>query len=121
MSSESPQTQNLIVSNVNGVCVVGFASHYLQTEAVIAKVGAELQALAKEHEHGRMVLSFDGVRFVSSSMLAEVVRLHKAITKGKGKLRVCGLAPTIRDVLRASQLDKLLDVHENETTALAGF
>jgi anti-sigma B factor antagonist len=68
-----------------------------------------------------MILSFDGVRFVSSSMLAQVIRLHKTLAKAKGKLRLCALVDPVRDVLRASQLDKMLDVHQDEAEALVKF
>ena len=106
---------------IGDILVVGFTSPYLQTEDVVERVGAQLFGLLEEGNPTKMVLSFDGVRFVSSSMLAQVIKLHKTLVKSKGKLRVCGLVPAIRDVLRASQLDKLLDVHQDETAALAKF
>jgi anti-anti-sigma factor len=104
--------------------VVGFDTPYLQSEDDIAKAGAELAEIVEQtSKEGpiKMVLSFDGVRVVSSSMLAEVVRLHKKLTKEKSRLRVCGLSPSVRDVVRASQLDKLFEVFDNESAALAKY
>jgi anti-sigma B factor antagonist len=66
-------------------------------------------------------LTFSGVRFLSSSMLAEVVRLHKNLAKVKSKLRVCSLEPALREVVRASQLDKLFEVFDDEASALDKF
>ena len=100
------------------VAIVGFTTAYLQAEEDATKAGSELFHLVEDQEVTKMVLSFDGVRFVSSSMLAHVIKLHKLLSKGKGKLRLCTLAPTIRDVLRASQLDKMLDIYEDEAAAL---
>ena len=103
------------------VAIVGFTTAYLQSEDDAAKAGAELFNLVEEQEVTKMVLSFDGVRFVSSSMLAQVIKLHKVLAKAKGKLRLCSLSSTVRDVLHASQLDKMLDVYEDEAAALVKF
>src|SRR3954447_6472677 len=74
-----------------GVTVVGFASPYLQSEAEIETVGAELRDLVEKQGLTRLVLTFQGVRVVSSSMLAQVVELHRTVAKAGGKLRLCSL------------------------------
>src|SRR5438105_1892056 len=104
-----------------GVTVVGFSSPYLQAEADIEKVGAELIDLVEKKGLTKVVLTFQGVRFVSSSMLAQVVKLQKAVTRAGGKLRVCSLAPVLLEVIQKSHLDKLLDVVPDETAALNKF
>jgi anti-sigma B factor antagonist len=119
MSQDAPQS--LHVKSTGGVAVVGFATPYLQSEEAVEKVGAELLKLVEEQGYTKLILTFNGVRFVSSSMLAQVVKLHKTLTKVKGKLRICSLNPAMRDVLRASQLDRLLDVYEDEPSALNKF
>jgi anti-sigma B factor antagonist len=119
MAQES--AQHLQYRTTGGVTVVGFTSPYLQAEGDIEKVGAELVDLVDAQGHTKIVLSFLGVRFVSSSMLAQVVNLHKKLAKAKGKLRVCCLAPPIKEVLKASQLDKMLEVCEDEAAALNKF
>lgn len=104
--------------------VIGFDTSYLQSEADAARAGVELaEIVAATSAEGpiKVVLSFSGVRFVSSSMLAEVVRLQKNLVKAKSRLRVCGLEPAVRDVVRASQLDKLFEVFDDEASALAKF
>jgi len=114
-------TPNLHLNFLNGVAVISFATPYLQSEDAIAKVGAELFELAERWDFSKVLITFDGVRFVSSSMLAQIVRLHKHLAKSKGRVRLCNLTPTLRDVLRASQLDKLMEVFDDEKAALAKF
>jgi anti-anti-sigma factor len=106
---------------IGDVIIVGFDTPYLQTEDLVEKVGADLNELVSKDQPTKMVLSFDGVRFVSSSMLAQVVKLHKRLAKNKARLRICGLTPAIREVLHASQLDRLLEVHDDEAAALTRF
>ncbi len=114
-------TENLHLNFVNGVAVIGFAHPYLQSEDAIAKVGAELFEMAERWQFSKVLICFDGVRFASSSLLAQVVKLHKQLAKGKGKVRLCGLNPSLREVLRASQLDRLMEVFDDEKAALAKF
>jgi anti-sigma B factor antagonist len=114
-------SSNLFVRRVGDVTIVGFASAYLQNEDVATRTGAELFKLVEGKDGPKLVLSFDGVRFVSSSMLAQVIKLHKTVTKAKGRLRLCSLEPTVRDVLHASQLDRMLEVYNDEAAALAKF
>ena len=114
-------TTYLRIRRANGVAIVSFLTPYLQTEEVITNVGAELFKLVEEEGFTKILLSFDGVRFVSSAMLAEVIKLHKALSKSKGRLRLCSLDPTVREVLRVSQLDRLLEVFDDEAAALNKF
>ena len=108
-------------TDYKGVTVVGFNSPYLQAEADIEKVGADLLDLVENKGLTKLVLTFQGVRFVSSSMLAQVVKLHKAVAKAGGKLRVCSLAPALLEVVQKSHLDKLLDVVPDEAAAMTKF
>ena len=113
-----PEYKQLRVRHKLDVAIVGFTTAYLQSEEDATKAGTELFDLVENQEVTKMVLSFDGVRFVSSSMLAQVIKLHKALAKAKGKLRLCHLSPMVRDVLRASQLDKMLEVYDDEAAAM---
>ncbi|AGA31430.1 STAS domain-containing protein [Singulisphaera acidiphila] len=114
-------TEHLQLTFVNGVAVISITTHYLQAEDVIETVGEELLELVEKWECTKVLLTFEGVRFVSSSMLAQVMKLHKRLAKTKGHLRICGLNPMLRDVLRASQLDRLLEVYDDDKLALTKF
>lgn len=119
MSQET--TEHLQLRFDHGVAIISFSDHYLQSEDVVEKVGAELFELVENYECTKVLLTFQGVRIISSSMLAQVLKLHKALGKKKGRVRVCGLNPTIREVLRASQIDRLLEVYDDDKSALARF
>jgi anti-anti-sigma factor len=119
MPADSPS--HLQYRTDKGVTVVGFTNPYLQAETDIEKVGAELLGLVENQGLNKIILTFNGVRFASSSMLAQVVKLHRAVAKAKGKLRVCALSPALMEAVRTSQLDKLLDVAPDETAALTKF
>jgi anti-sigma B factor antagonist len=118
--SQGPQP-HFRVKVSDGVAIVTFNTSYLQTEETIKDVGEELFNLVEKKKYDRILISFQGVRFVSSSMLGQIVKLQKLMVKSKGRLKICGVSPDLKDVLRASQLDRLLQVHDDETAALAKF
>lgn len=119
MSTDS--SASLVIRRQGDVTLVGFTSPYLQSDEVATRLGAELTRLVEGKEGVKLVVSFDGVRFLSSSMLAQVIKLHKTVTKGKGRLRLCSLGPTLRDLIKAGHLDRMLDIHADEAAALAKF
>ncbi len=114
----SSTDQLLRVRRSGFTIIVGVVHPYLQSEEDVAKVGAELLALVEGKQYPKLVITFDGVRFISSSMLGHLVKLHKTIAKAKGKLRVCALTPALKGILKASMLDKMLEVYDKENDAL---
>ena len=118
--SQDPN-QLLRIRRANGVAIVSFLTPYLQTEEVIHQVGDELFELVETEGYTKVLLSFNGVRFLSSSMLAQMVKLQRKLAKVKGKLRLSSLPPAMKEVMHISQLDKMLEVYDDETSALAKF
>lgn len=119
MSSEP--TSYLRIRRADDVAVVSFLTPYLQTEEVIQNVAVELARLIEEEGFTKVLLSFSGVRFLSSSMLSQIVKLQKKLTKVKGRVRLSALPPAMKDVMHSSQLDKMLEVFDDETEALVQF
>jgi anti-anti-sigma factor len=119
MSQET--RQHLRVRVANGVAIVGFVDTYLQSTEIVQETSDQIFDLLKTNGYERMLLHFDGVRFLSSEMIAEIVKLHRRMTQFKGRMRLCGLAPTLRDVFRVSHLDRLLEIFDTEKEALTKF
>src|SRR5947209_3410306 len=105
---------HLRIRRDDGIAVVNFLTPYLQTEEVIQRVGEDLFRLVDEEGFTKVLLSFTGVRFLSSSMLAQMVKLQKKMTKVKGRVRLSGLPPAMKEVMHVSQLDRLLEVFDDE-------
>jgi anti-sigma B factor antagonist len=118
--SQDPTTY-LRIRRTNGVAVVSFLTPYLQTDEVIQKVAADLSHLVEDEGFTKVLLSFQGVRFLSSAMLAQMVKLQKKLSKVKGRVRVSTLPPAMKEVMRVSQLDKMIEVFDDDTTALETF
>lgn len=109
------------VETVGGVTVAGFGDEALLSEEVIRDVEEQLFHLHETVGPGSYLVSFRGVRFLSSTMLAVLIKFARRIEKSGGALRLCGLAPHLREVFRVSRFDRLLSIHETEAQALDAF
>ena len=116
-----PAPQHLRVEIVDGITLVSIVEGDLLAEDVIQEVGDQLLRLVVEMGEAKLVISFRDVRYMSSPMVGQLVKLHKKVARAKGRMILCGFSPVLREVFRISQLDRLLEIQENEQLALDRF
>jgi anti-anti-sigma factor len=111
---------HLHVRLVDGIAVVGLVdSEIVFEEAVVRALGAELSDLINREGCTKLLLDLQGVRYISSSMLATLVALERKVRQAGGRLRLCGLGPTVHDIFATSHLDRLFEIDEDEASGLA--
>ncbi len=111
-----------LMSQSNGdVQVVYFTDAQILDETKIQQLADDLMALADKCEHGKMLLNFNDVKFMSSSVLGKLVRLNKKCKTDKIKLKMCNIVPEIFEVFKITRLNKVFDIHDNEGAALSAF
>jgi anti-sigma B factor antagonist len=69
----------------------------------------------------RIVVDLSRMRFISSMFLGMLVALHRRVVAAQGALRLCGLRSGEQEVFRATRLDTVFDIREDEASALASF
>ncbi|HMB04919.1 MAG TPA: STAS domain-containing protein [Isosphaeraceae bacterium] len=116
-----PAPQRLRVEFVDGITLVSIVEGDLLAEDVIQEVGEQLLRLVEVMGEAKLVISFRDVRYMSSAMVGQLVKLRKKVAKAKGRMILCGFSPVLREVFRISQLDRLLEIQENEQLALDRF
>lgn len=67
------------------------------------------------------VLDFSAVHFVNSSNIAALLRLRRQIHSQNRKLVLCNIASPVWTTFLITGLDKIFDLSENVTTALAAL
>lgn len=112
----------LTIVDKNDVVVVSFAESKILDESVIRQIGEEFKNLTTEAAAERKLLvRFDRVTFMSSSMLGQVMRLAKQCKADKIELKLCEIAPTIMEVFKITRMDKMLSIYASEAEALKAF
>ena len=69
----------------------------------------------------QFLINLAGLDFVSSSGLRVILRAAKQVRANGGDMKVCGAQGMVKEVLEISGFDRLLDLHDEETQALAAF
>jgi anti-sigma B factor antagonist len=117
-STTSPR---VLVEMVGGVTVASFADGELIAEQIIEEVGEQLSGLADSLEVGRVVLNFREVRLMSSSMLATLLKFSRKVTAANGRLKMCCIAPHLREIFKITRFDKIFEIFDEESAALDSF
>ena len=89
----------------------------LLEESAVRAVSEQLNRLVDEGPTQQLV-NFGAVRYLSSDVLGILAAVHKKIDPARGRIQLCGLDPLLRDMLRITHLDRVLDVCTDEAEAL---
>jgi anti-anti-sigma factor len=114
--------QYITYKNVEGVAVVNFMETVSMFDGdKVREVGNELMDLVDSKKYTKLLLNMSNARFVSSAMLAHLVKLHRRVQEVKGKIRLCSLRPVIMDAFKVSNFDKIFEIFADEAAALKKF
>ncbi len=117
------ELKHLRVRDADGVAVVRFVdSGLMYATDLVQDIGAELMSLLKDLGRSKILLDFEDVQYVSSSMLGHLVHLEREVRAAKGQLKIRGLGPVLSDTFRIGRFDRVFDIHsDDEASALKAF
>jgi anti-sigma B factor antagonist len=113
-----PLSRPLRVEHMGAVAVVHFTIPEILHADVVESVGDALAALVEDEGHRLLVLDFGCVGRVSSSLLGQIVALHRRLLTLQGRLALCNLVPEVRRVFDLCQLPRLLHLCPDQASAL---
>jgi anti-sigma B factor antagonist len=114
--------ESIVVRYVEAVAVVTFRETVSMFEGEkVQAVSKELMDLIESRKEPRILLNLSNAYFVSSAMLAHLVKLHRMIQVAKGRIKLCGLRPVIMDAFKVSHFDRIFEIHPDEASALKKF
>jgi anti-sigma B factor antagonist len=85
------------------------------------KVGEELLALAAQPDCLKLLVNLSCVTQMSSEMFGKLLMLSRCMGQKKGRLKLCEVFPDIRQILIDTRLERVFDIQDTETAALAAF
>lgn len=110
----------LLMMQLGKYTVVEFQTPSLMDPAEIETINRRLQVLVDEEDHRWVLLDMTRVQYISSQFIGTLVSLHKKISAlGKGKLILCGVGPRLTELLKITQLDRLLTIKASQSDVLA--
>lgn len=111
----------IISRRAGDVSVVDFVDTAILDSTKIEKIKTDLEAIADRMGHPKIVLSFDGVTHLASAMLGVLMSVNKKVASMKGELRLTNLSPMITEVIKITNLDRVLKIYPNTDKALEKF
>jgi anti-anti-sigma factor len=104
------------------VVVAAFKQAKILDETAIRQIGAEFKDLPMQAAADKkLLLNFEKVEFMSSSMIGQIIKLNKQCKQDKIRLKLCSIKPTIGEVFKLMNLHKILQIHADEEEALEAF
>ena len=71
--------------------------------------------------HKKLLLNLEGVPYIDSAGLGEIVRTYTTVSRQGGKLKLLNLTKRIQDLLAITKLLTVFETYENEPEAVKSF
>ena len=68
-----------------------------------------------------LVINLTRVPMVDSSGIGSLIRCHSAVSAAGGKLKIVAASNTVMQAFKVTRLDRVLDLHTDEKSALASL
>ena len=114
-------TGNLMIRQQGGVSVVNFLGSKVLDQTNINEIGRQLMTMVEESHRTRLLINFEKVEYLSSAVLGKLIKLQKLVNERKGRLVLCGIRPSIYEVFKITNLDRVFIICEDEADGLAKF
>lgn len=101
---------SLDISADGGRTVVRFVNCTSLNEYKSDRIGQLLSGLAADKANRQITLDLDNIQYLTSTVLGHLLVLHKRLAMAGGHLRLENVKPAVREVLRVTQLDQVLDI-----------
>jgi anti-sigma B factor antagonist len=111
----------ILTNSKDDILTIYFLDPRVLDEAQLEQLSRDVMAELEKTTEERVILDFQRVQFMSSSMLGKLVHINKKCKEFKVKLKLSGISPEIMQVFKITKLDKVLDIEPNEAAARKAF
>lgn len=111
MEIEERANGDVMILDLKGKLTIGEGDELLKD-----KVNSLIQ-----QGHRKLLLNLEGVPYVDSAGLGEIVRTYTTVSRQGGKLKLLNLTKRIEDLLAITKLLTVFDTFESEQEAVKSF
>ena len=102
----------IIVEHGQDVTFVTFVDERIVDEEQIRELKESLEPVIEKNENKKLILNFVNVKFMTSSLLGLLVRIHKNVRERNGRLQLSNLDPNLYKIFEITQLTKIFDIRK---------
>lgn len=114
-------TPRIALEDENGVPALRLLDRQIMDDRVVREVGDQIMAALPPSGPVRVILDFGNVAIISSAMIGRLVLLQRRADATGGMLRLCEVGTGVRDVLRTTNLDRILKIARDRREAREAF
>ena len=111
MQIEERPSGDVMILDVKGKLTIGEGDELLKD-----KINSLIQ-----QGHKNLILNLEGVPYVDSVGLGEIVRTYTTVSRQGGNLKLLNLTKRIQDLLQITKLLTVFDTYDTEKEALDSF
>jgi len=93
----------------------------LTDELAVQSLRDSLYGLIDGHPDLRLVINLEAVDFLSTAAIGVLVAVRRRADKNDADMRLCALAPAIRETLNVTRLVEQFQIHDTADQALRSF
>lgn len=101
------------------VAIVRFVRPSLSEEDNVEELGLDLIRLVDQLGYRRVLVSLEGVGWMTSSILGKLIHLHRHLQRQNGEMMICDIGRDINDVLSSSRLNTYFKISPTPEAALS--
>jgi anti-anti-sigma factor len=91
----------------------------LQTDSEERLVRRVRQLLS--NGRAKIVINLHELRHIDADGLGQIVNAYKTAREAEASVKLCGVTPQLRDLLKETRLDSFLEVFDSEQDAVQSF
>ena len=111
MQIEERPSGDVMILDVTGKLTIGEGDELLKD-----KINSLIQ-----QGHKKLILNLEGIPYVDSAGLGEIVRTYTTVSRQGGSLKLLNLTKRIEDLLSITKLLTVFDTYDSEQDALNSF
>ena len=113
-----PDKSHLVVSEQDGVTVVGFSESVILDAYHIDGVSKELFALVDVGKRSQIILDFSTIKMISSQTLGVLLKMKNKLDEQNGKIVISGIDPRLYRVFKITNLQSIFEFFADSESAI---
>jgi len=105
----------------DGVIVARIHDREIRNPEHAAAIGRDLATLVEGVGSVRLLLNLAHTQYMSSTGFATLLNLARKVSAAGGRVKVCEMTPDIRRGANIIRLGDVVEIHEDEASALESF
>ena len=73
------------------------------------------------NNHSKLLLNLAGITFIDSSGIREIMSIYNTLIQRSGQLKLLNPTQRLKDLLRITRLETVLEVYDDEAAAVQSF